>query len=228
MPATIPQFNSVEELVDATTDNMVQAVPHYAYKVFEDKTFRRLTKFQKISVQERDFIFNELVVGNLVLVMLMLEAPDLRVSDDMRKYFADLSKKLPEAYIRLMRSRGIEEKYLGDWRKLIKMRYDEYNGDRHGVRAGNMELESRNKQLTKRDLELIQMTVPVQAVGIGCFVHICHGKTDGREDLLSHLVKSFGEFYLEFRVHFEGGKITPLKRAKSKLRSLVRRKLGRR
>ncbi len=220
-----PQFNSVEELMDATTDNMVQAAPCYAFKVFEDKTFRQLTKFRNISVQERDFIYNELVLGNLVLMMLTLEAPDLRVSDEMRKYFLDLSQKVPESYIRLLRAQGVEATFLGDWRKLIQMRYDEYNRDRHNVRAGSMELESRNKKLSIDDLRLIQSVVPVQAVAIGCFVHVCHGETDGREELLSFMVKSFSEFYLEFRVRFEGGKITPLMRAKSKLKALVKRKL---
>ena len=105
--------------------------------------------------------------------------------------------------------------HLRDWEKLISMRYEEYARDKHEVRGAAMQLESSLKSL--QIWTVFQESgcfVPVQAVSIGCHHYICRGNTDGQDDLFKKIFKSLSKFYVELRIRLEGGKITPLTRAR--------------
>ena len=221
-----PRFDSLEQMAEATAMNMAQGAAHWAFKLFEDKEFRRLAGFDKLSREEHDRIFNELVVAGLVLIMLILEAPDLRLDEDLRGYCRDLNKRVPKAYLDYLRQTGIEDRYLKDWEKLIGMRYDEYARDRHNVRAAAMQIEGADKDLNVNDLSKIQLIVPVQAVAIGCHHHNCRGATEGRDELFKVTLRSLSKLYLELRVGLEVGKITPLMRAWVAVKRTVRRLRG--
>jgi hypothetical protein len=207
------QFESLDQMAQATAANLSQAAASAAFHLFKDKRFRKLAGFDRLSQTEQDRIFNELVVANLVLFMLVFEAPDLRVADEQRGYLAGVSKKIPGAYVQNLRELGIEARYLQDWEKLIDMRYEEYARDRHDVRAAAMELESKEQSLNMETLSKIQILVPVQTVAIGCHDHICRGKTAGKDDLFKLILQSLTRFYFEFRMKIEGVKITPFDRA---------------
>jgi hypothetical protein len=75
-------------------------------------------------------------------------------------------------------------------------------------------------------LSKIQLLVPLQAVAIGCHHHVCRGDTGGRDDLFKLTLKSLSKFYVELRIRLEGGKITPLTRARVALKGVLHR-LGR-
>jgi hypothetical protein len=208
-----PEFESLDQMAGATAGALSQAAASAAFGLFKDKQFRKLAGFDRLSQTEQDRIFNELVVANLVLFMLVFEAPDLRVADEQRAYLAGVNKKIPVAYVQSLRDMGIEAKYLQDWEKLIGMRYEEYARDRHDVRAAAMELESKERSLNMDTLSKIQMLVPVQTVAIGCHDHICRGKTKGKDGLFKLILQSLTRFYFEFRLKIEGVKITPFDRA---------------
>jgi hypothetical protein len=156
--------------------------------------------------------------------MLALEAPDLRIAREFRDYLAGLNKRIPKAHVDHLRNLGVETRHLRDWEKLIAMRYEEYARDRHDVRAAAMQIESSQKKLDLDGLSKIQMLVPVQAVAIGCHHHVCRGNTEGHDELFKLTLKSLSEFYVDIRVRLEGGKITPLTRARVALKRIVRRK----
>lgn len=208
-----PEFESLDQMADATAGALSQAAASAAFGLFKDKRFRKLAGFDRLSQTEQDRIFNELVVANLVLFMLVFEAPDLRVADEQRAYLAGVTKKIPVAYVQNLKELGIEARYLQDWEKLIGMRYEEYSRDRHDVRAAAMELESKERSLNMETLSKIQILVPVQTVAIGCHDHICRGKTAGKDDLFKLILESLSRFYFEFRLKIEGVKITPFDRA---------------
>ncbi len=219
-----PQFESLEQMAEATAAALSQACAHSAFELFQNTSFRRKAGFEKINQPEQDRIFNELVVAHLVLIMLILEAPDLRVAPDFHGYLKQLNQQIPKAYVDHLRTLDVEAEYLKDWEKLISLRYEEYARDRHDVRAAAMQLESAEKPLDLENLSKIQMLLPVQAVAIGCHHHICRGDTQGRDDLFKVLLESLSQFYVQFRVRFEGGKITPLTKAKVALKQAIRRK----
>jgi hypothetical protein len=218
------QFESLDQMADATAAALDQAAASYAFQLFSDKEFRRLLSFDMLSQVEQDRVFNELVVAYVVLVILVLEAPDLRVPDEFRGYLVDLNEKIPKAHLDYLRTLGVETEHLRDWQKLIAMRYDEYAKDRHEVRAAAMKIESSEKVLDLDDLSKIQMLVPVQAVAIGCHHHVCRGDTRGNDDLFKLTLRSLSRFYVEIRVRLEGGKVSPLTRARVALKRIVRRK----
>jgi hypothetical protein len=219
-----PQFESIDHMADATAAALDQAAASYAFQLFSDKEFRRLLSFDMLSQVEQDRVFNELVVAYVVLVILVLEAPDLRVPDEFRGYLVDLNEKIPKTHLDYLRTMGVDTEHLRDWEKLIAMRYDEYAKDRHEVRAAAMKIESSEKVLDLDDLSKIQMLVPVQAVAIGCHHHVCRGDTRGHDDLFKLTLRSLSRFYVEIRVRLEGGKVSPLTRARVALKRIVRRK----
>lgn len=213
-------------MAEATATGLAQAAAASAYALFCDKEFRRLAGLERLSQVEQDRIFNELVVAFLVLIMLLLEAPDLRVPRELRSYLAGLNKRISEAYVESLKTLGVEGNHLRDWEKLISMRYEEYARDKHEVRGAAMQIESAEKRLDLDGLSRIQLLVPVQAVSIGCHRHVCRGNTDGQDDLFKQILKSLSKFYVELRIRLEGGKITPLKRVRVALKRMLQR-LGR-
>jgi hypothetical protein len=223
MTTHLPARESLDQMADTTAESLTQAAAGSAFHLFRDKQFRRLAGIEQLSQTEQDRIFNELVVAFVALIMLLLEAPDLRVSKEFQNYLAGLNKIIPKAHVDHLRTLGVESNHLRDWEKLIAMRYEEYARDRHDVRAAAMQMESSEKDLDLDDLSKIQMLVPVQAVAIGCHRHICRGHTDGRDDLFKVTLKSLSLFYVELRVRLEGGRITPLTRARAALKRMLRR-----
>ena len=224
MTTDTPQFESSDQMAAATAAALVQAAAKYAFQLFRDKGFRRLLSFDNLNPVEQDRVFNELIVAHVVLVILVLEAPDLRVPREFRSYLVDLKEKIPNAHLDYLRTLGVETEHLRDWEKLIALRYDEYAKDRHEVRSAAMQIQSSEKPLDPDDLSKIQMLVPVQAVAIGCHHHICRGDTKGRDDLFKLTLGPLSRFYVDIRGRLEGVKTTPLTRARQALKRMIRRK----
>jgi len=200
---------------------LAQASAQKAFELFTNRTFRLSAGLEALDQVEQDRIFNELVVAHLVLIMLVLEAPDLRVPPGIRDQLAGLQKLVPKAYVDNLKALGVESEHLLVWEKLIFLRYEEYAKDRHDVRSAAMHLEAKEKQLDLDDLSRIQLLVPVQAVAIGCHHHVCRGETKGRDELFTLTLKALARFYTDVRSRLEGGKITFWMR----LRRLMRRVL---
>jgi hypothetical protein len=154
----------------------------------------------------------------------MLEAPDLRVPTEFRDYLRLLKERVARAHLDYLKSVGVQEEHLQGWEKLIDLRYHEYAQDRHEVRAAAMQVESKDKPLEMGDLTRIQMLVPVQTVAIGCHEHICRGETKGRDALFKLVLKWLSKFYVDIRLRLEGGKVTPIMKAKVVWKQMIRRR----
>jgi hypothetical protein len=221
MKQRLPNFESLDQMARATAAGLSQAAATSAYELFRDKQFRRTAGLERLSQSEQDRIFNELVVAFLVLIILLLEAPDLRVPKEFRSYLAGVNKRISEAYVENLKTLGVETDHLRDWEKLISMRYEEYARDKHEVRKAAMQIESAEKSLDLDALSKIQLLVPVQAVSIGCHHHICRGNTAGQDALFTQILKSLSKFYVEVRIRLEGGESTPLTRARVALKRIL-------
>jgi hypothetical protein len=223
MKKGLPEFESLDQMAEATAAGLAEAAAGAAYELFCDKEFRRLANFERLSQTEHDRIFNDLVVASIVLIMLLVEAPDLRVSKEFKDYLVGLSKAVSKAHVDSLRKLGIEGNHLRDWKKLITMRYEEYTRDKHDVRAAAMKIESSERGLDLDGLSKIQLLVPVQAVAIGCHHHICRGDTTGSNELFKLTLKSLSKFYVELRIRLEGGSVTPLTRARVAFKRMLHR-----
>ena len=217
------EFTSAEEVTAETAKALDWAASNYAHAMYWQKDFQRLARLDSLGQTEQDRIFNELVVGCIVLIMLSLEAPDIESRDEMKAQFREIQDALPDAHVRCLRELGCKSKHLKEWKTLIRMRFDEYARDRHGVRAAAMKLESQDKDLDLKGLSRIQAMVPLQAVAIGTHDHICRGKTDGHDELFKFILNQLGRFYVEFRVTLEGRRITRLQRMRIAIRRALRR-----
>jgi len=133
MRARSPSFESLDQVADATATNLSQAAAASAYELFRDENFRRCAGLERLSQVEQDRTFNELVVGYLVLFMLLLEAPDLRVPEELRNYPAGVHNRISPAYVEHLRTLGVEPEHLRGWEKLISMRYEEYARQARGA-----------------------------------------------------------------------------------------------
>ncbi len=222
------EISSPEELIAETARTLDVAATHYGHAIYWYKDFQALAKLDSMDQTEQDRIFNELVVGCITLVMLGLEAPDLRVDDDLKDFLKELRDAMPAAHVRYLGEMGVESEYLNDWTKLINMRFEEYARDKHDVRAAAMKLRSQETDLDLKELSGIQLLVPLQAVAIGTHHHICRGETEGNDELFKCILKHLSKFYVHFRVMMEGGKITPLTRARVAVHRWIRRLRSRR
>src|SRR5947207_12961362 len=147
MKTRLPAIESLDQMVEVTAAGLSQAAAASAYELFCGKEFRAMARLERLSHGERDRIFNELVVAFLVLIMLLLEAPDLRVSRELRNYFADLNKRIPEAYVEHLRTLGLDSNHIGDWENLISMRCEQYERDKHAEREAATKLETAQTRL---------------------------------------------------------------------------------
>lgn len=215
-----------EKMAKILAASFDKAASGWAFRIFEDKTFRTLLRFDSLEVVERDRIFNELILATLTLIMLTLDAKDLRAAEEMREYFALVRDAIPKAHRETLYGYGIEKEHLDLWDKLISMRYHEYSEDKHEARYAAMQVESSHKidgVLDRNDMTNITLIVPIQTVAIGCYHHICRGKTKGKDALFLCLLRQLQRFYLEMRIPLEGGRITPIMRLRMSLRHAWRR-----
>lgn len=214
---------SLQKMAAISAAALDRTVNQYAFVYFQDKKFRELVGFDNLEKIEQDRIFNELVLAPLTLIMITLEASDLRVPEEMKDYYLLLKEQIPKAHLEALKDLGIEKRYLADWEKLIDMRYQEYSQDKLKAREAAMEIESRENNLTPKTLEDIQLVLPVQTVAIGCHYHLCRQKVKGKDELFKHTLKWLSKFYLEIRVPMEGGKITLWGKISMNFRHLVHR-----
>jgi len=170
---------------------------------------------------EQDRILNELILAGITVIMLTLEAPDLRINRDFKEYFRLLKDEVPKAHLTQLKEMGIEKKHVKLWKKLIEMRYDEYLQDRLKARSAAMEYDSRKKDLTSKDLDNIHLFLPAFTVAVGCHHHICRGKTEGKDLAFKYLMKKLARFYTMMRAAMEGGHLTPIGRARIATRHFV-------
>lgn len=198
---------SAEERVRRVAHDLVWKSWRQAFKLFRDRKFRELTNFKNLEQVEQDRIFNELSVTAILLIIFTLEAPDLRVGPDFRELIAYLKDEIPKAHIDQLRKLGLEEKYLEIWHKLLDMRYEEYQKDKHKVREAAMEIRSQQAMLTNDDLNTIQLGLPVETLAIGALFHIRRGKNNPEDSLFKMLLDWLGWFYLDVRLSTEGVKI---------------------
>lgn len=214
-PEDIP---SPEKMALLTATGLDQAANSWAFKLFRDKKFRKLYKLESFNQTEQDRIFNELVIAAETLLMILVEARDLRVPEELKEYYELIKDQIPIAHDNTLKEMGVEKKYRRQWKKLIQMRYKEYSQDKLKARDAAMTLKSQDGELTTEQLDDINLLLPVQTVAIGCHHHICRNKTKGKDEAFKYLVKKLGRFYVEIRVPLEGGKINLINKLRVKLR----------
>ena len=214
------------KMVTVLAASFDQVASSFAFRIYQENTYRKLLGFENLEKVEQDRVFNELVVATLTLIMLTLDAKDLRTVEEMGEFFSLVREEIPKAHRETLRGYGIEKQYLDLWDKLIAMRYTQYSEVKLEARYAAMQVEAKDKEdgaLDRDDMTNIMLTVPIQTVAIGAHHHICRGKTKGKDELFLCLLHHLQRFYLEIRIPLEGGHITPFMRLRMNVRHAWRR-----
>ncbi|MBI2103573.1 hypothetical protein HYT59_01055 [Candidatus Woesebacteria bacterium] len=208
-------LSKMTTILAATLD---QAATNWAFKTYWDKRFLKLAQIDELEQTEKDRIFNELILASLCLVILTLEARDLRQEEAFKDYLLKVKDEITNVHTDQLKELGIERKHWRLWQKLIKMRYEEYEESRLTAREAMMEYEGKEKNLEIADLTGINLTIPPFIVAVGAHKHIARGRIKGRDLLFKLIMKKLSRFYTEVRIIIEGGKISPTLRALMRLK----------
>ena len=171
------------------TYSLDQSAIKWAFKTYWNRKFLKLAKINSLEQIEKDRIFNELIIAGEILIMLTLEAKDLKCDDGRKEMLLKCKDLVASTHDNFMKKLGIERKYRKLWKKLISMRYEEYAKDKFKAREAMMEYESKGKELEISDLEGISLTVIPFTVAVGVHRHIIRRKTKGKDLLFKLIMK---------------------------------------
>src|SRR3989344_5903290 len=150
----------LSKMAAITATSLDQAAIQWGFKTYWDKKFLKLAKIDSLDQTEKDRIFNELILAAETLIMLTLEAKDLRHDDDFKDYLLKVKDEIRNAHDDYMKEIGVERKYRKLWKKLINMRYTEYSESKATAREAMMEYEAKERELMISDMTDINLTLP--------------------------------------------------------------------
>ena len=112
-----------EEIAKRITEKIAQS----SFSFFKNTRFRDLLDFQNLSQIEQDRIFNELVVTGQSAAILMFETLEQRAkTKTAAQFYRDLQIEIESRYSNWLKELGVEPEHFMLWKKLVKMRTQEY------------------------------------------------------------------------------------------------------
>lgn len=116
---------------EEVAEQIVWHISKTAFAKFREEDFRQKLQFERMEQEERDRIFNELVITGLALAYLTLEiGENLNKNHESQATFRNIKNNLASGYVNILRGYGVEDKKLLDlWYQLLAMRCEEYRKD---------------------------------------------------------------------------------------------------
>jgi hypothetical protein len=164
-------------------DFLVRMVSGSAYQVFLDGQFRKLSNFEKQSQIEKDRIFNELVVTALILLVSAIRDNLPRIERERQEFWQTVYEKIPDIFIDWLNDLKVEKNYVDIWRKLIDMRWEEYQEKQSLTRGIWIEELIKNQDSEKFN----DAAVRVETLTVSSMLHITRGKAQRDDPLRKHL-----------------------------------------
>lgn len=159
-----------------------------AFKMFKEEDVRKLLVFDQVDKTEQDRFFNEMTVTNIIMLMLILDKQIAETDDQKRKeYLNALREQVPKFFNAFLKRIGIPKKYVGIWKKLVGLRYDEYNKDTLEWRQTFMEI---NYEVATHKGVMI-----FQTIAFGLYNHLRRGKVDPEDELYKYIKASVFPIY---------------------------------
>ena len=156
--------------VKKTAQQLAQEASKQAFRVYRDPVFRKGVSFDTTETVEQDRMFNELVVTNLVLEILMIETLATFARGRSKEWLRAVAEAIPTEFITTLRDASVAEEFLEIWKKLIALRQDEYEQTRLDHREYFPELGEGNPW--------------VRVTAISCLFHIRRSKNVPNDPLL--------------------------------------------
>lgn len=161
-------------------EHLLGRVNASAYQVFINPDFRELVNFEQQSQVEQDRIFNELVVTAIIYLMLIVDSrlKCEQIIPDRIRFWMKLLDLVPDLYVDYLKGLGIAGQHLDIWKKLIDLRWKEYQEEQKNTRsAWTMEFAEHPDKAVLNDL-----AVRLETVTVGVIFHITRGKANLNAD----------------------------------------------
>lgn len=182
------KYNTYPARVEAKCRSLVLLGSKAAFKMFKSEDVRKLLNFNQVNKVEQDRFFNEMAVTNIIMLMLILDKQIAEADPGERKeYLKALREKVPKFYLAFLGKIGIPKKYVNIWKKLIDLRYDEYDKDTLEWRQTFMNI---NHEVAMNKGVLI-----FQTLSFGLFNHLRRGKVDPEDELYKYVKASLFPVY---------------------------------
>lgn len=161
-------------------EHLLGRVNASAYQVFINPDFRELVNFEQQSQVEQDRIFNELVVTAIIYLMLIVDSRLKweQIKPDRIRFWMKLLDLVPDLYVDYLKGLGIAEQHLDIWKKLIDLRWKEYQEEKKNTRSAWAKefAEHPDKAV------LNEIAVRLETVTVGAMLHITRGKANSNAD----------------------------------------------
>jgi hypothetical protein len=109
---------------------MTEVMANESFRFFNSREFRKFSQYEKLELGEQDRIFNEIIANAIVLGVLMFKtAGEVDVNRDKEQFYNQLSLELTNRYGNWLLELGSQKEHAEMFKKLIKMRSDEYQED---------------------------------------------------------------------------------------------------
>ena len=192
-------IDDVEKMLNDTARGIAVLIAQRSYALWNGKEFRKLVSFESISQTEQDRIFNELEVTGLGFLQFHLQERAVSTGDESQsKFYEELGERVPVQFVENLRELGVSRKHVSLWRKLIKMRFQEYAEDLKLSYLGS----ARWKELQGKNTWFKSIWARIETLAIDSLHHIRRGKTDPHDPLWKVLRKWLAELEKDLTLLF--------------------------
>lgn len=182
------KYNTHPARIEAKCRSLVLIGSKAAFRMFKSEDVRKLLNFNQVDKVEQDRFFNEMTVTNIIMLMLIMDKQIAEADPgERREYLKVLREEVPKFYLVFLGKIGIPKKYVNIWKKLVNLRYDEYNRDTLEWRQTFMGIN--HEAATNKGVLIFQ------TLAFGLFNHLRRGKVDPEDELYKYIKASLFPVY---------------------------------
>jgi hypothetical protein len=144
-------------------------------KITEDPEWRRLNGLDKISIDDQDFIFNEVLCATLMTVYAGLDETVPYLPGDRRDFWRQVAAAFYPTYQKWQIENGVKNS--NEWKKFFDLRLAEYEeGQKDTYQVFRDQL---SKMPSEDDRHATVRAITISAI---CMSHICRGKKTPKDE----------------------------------------------
>lgn len=174
-----------EWLAKRTSQKLINFVVHSAFRVYKDEEFRDQFNFFSLDKVEQDRLFNELEITALCFLLFILDSANEWARFEKVIFWQKVRQRVIKDFLNWLKELKIPSQHTLLWRKVIKMRYNEYREDWPKIYqvAGlaDPKFIKSNKERRKKGY------VRIMTIAIGALYHLRRGKTSPKDAFFKEL-----------------------------------------
>ena len=151
------------------------------WKLFRDQKFRTVAGFRALPVAEHDRIWNELIVANISMIVLTLDAASSAVPPEDLHFWQEVQGHIPKQFQRELVRVGVSGENAKTMRQLIAMRDAEYADLARALKKTG---EFRDEMSHDFPNEMRDFVADIHSVSICTANHITRGKLKAGDPLI--------------------------------------------